>query len=47
MNIISPGQRPVVAPSAVVHARQRLGRAALRRVFDLTQKCWHEATGHR
>ncbi len=42
MNIMLPGQRPLVAPSAVVQARQRLGSEAVRQVFDLTQKSWHE-----
>lgn len=46
MNIMLPGQRPLVAPSAVVQARQRLGSEAVRQVFDLTQKSWHEAAGH-
>jgi hypothetical protein len=38
MNIMLPGQRPLVAPSAVVQARQRLGSEAVRQVFDLAQK---------
>lgn len=46
MNIMLPGQRPLVAPSAVVQARQRLGSEAVRQVFDLMQKSWHEAAGH-
>jgi hypothetical protein len=46
MNIMLPGQRPLVAPSAVVQARQRLGSEGVRQVFDLTQKSWHEAAGH-
>ncbi|WP_454566137.1 IS4 family transposase, partial [Pseudomonas sp. AIG] len=46
MNIMLPGPRPLVAPSAVVQARQRLGSEAVRQVFDLTQKSWHEAAGH-
>ncbi len=46
MNIMLPGQRPLVAPSAVVQARQRLGSEAVRQVFDLTQKSWHEAASH-
>jgi len=35
MGIMWPGQRPLLAPSAVVQARQRLGREAVRQVFDL------------
>lgn len=46
MNIMLPGQRPLVATSAVVQARQRLGSEAVRHVFHLTQKSWHEAAGH-
>ena len=46
MNIMLPGQRPLVAPSAVVQARQRLGGEAVRQVFNLTQKSWHEAANH-
>ncbi|MVW87129.1 IS4 family transposase [Pseudomonas sp. PB101] len=46
MNIMLPGQRPLVAPSAVVQARQRLGCEAVRQVFHLTQKSWHEAVDH-
>nr|WP_238545199.1 transposase domain-containing protein [Pseudomonas corrugata] len=47
MNIMLPGQRPLVVPSAVVQARQRLGSEAVRQVFDLTQKSWHEAASQR
>ena len=46
MNIMLPGQRPLVAPSAVVQARQRLGAEAVRQVFTLTQQSWHEAAAH-
>jgi|RhiMetStandDraft_4_1073278.scaffolds.fasta_scaffold00186_10 hypothetical protein len=47
VNIMLPGQqRPLVAPSAVVQARQRLGSEASRHVLDLTQKSWYEAAGH-
>lgn len=46
MNIMLPGQRPLVAPSAVVQARQRLGSEAVRQVFELTQKSWHAAADH-
>jgi hypothetical protein len=38
MNIMLPGQRPILAPGAVVQARQRLGSEAVRQVFDLAQK---------
>lgn len=46
MNIMLPGQRPLVAPSAVVQGRQRLGHEAVKHVFDLTQRSWHEAADH-
>ena len=42
----SPGDRPFVAPSAVVQARQRLGEEAVREVFEQTQALWHESTPH-
>ena len=41
-----PGQHPLVAPSAVVQARQRLGHEAVKHVFNLTQSSWHEAANH-
>ncbi|MES3712092.1 IS4 family transposase [Pseudomonas putida] len=46
MDIILPGKRPLVAPSAVVQGRQRLGSEAVREVFKLTQQRWHEETKH-
>lgn len=46
MDIMLPGQRPLVAPSAVVQGRQRLGSAAVREVFELTQQRWHAAAQH-
>ncbi len=33
LDIMLPGNRPFVAPSAVIQARQRLGSEAVRRVF--------------
>ncbi|WP_339445126.1 transposase domain-containing protein, partial [Pseudomonas hunanensis] len=41
MDILLPGKRPLVAPSAVVQGRQRLGSEAVREVFSLTQQRWH------
>ena len=41
MGIMLPGQKPLVAPSAIVQGRQRLGSAAVREVFSLTQQRWH------
>ncbi|MDG4868782.1 IS4 family transposase, partial [Guyparkeria sp. 1SP6A2] len=46
LDIVLPGQRPFVAPSAVVQARQRLGVEAVKRVFEHTQGLWHEQTPH-
>ncbi len=46
LDILLPGKRPFVAPSAVVQARQRLGEAPVRKVFELTQQLWHDATPH-
>ena len=46
MDIMLPGKRPLVAPSAVVQGRQRLGSEAVREVFALTQQRWHEETQH-
>lgn len=46
LDILLPGKRPFVAPSAVVQARQRLGEAPVRKVFEQTQQLWHEATPH-
>ena len=34
LDILLPGKRPFVAPSAVVQARQRLGASVIRRVFE-------------
>ncbi|MDR6235374.1 IS4 family transposase [Pseudomonas oryzihabitans] len=46
LDIMLPGQKPLVAPSAVVQGRQRLGVNAVREVFQLTQQRWHETAGH-
>lgn len=46
LDILLPGKRPFVAPSAVVQARQRLGEAPVREVFEQTQSLWHDATPH-
>lgn len=46
LDIVLPGQRPFVAPSAVVQARQRLGEAAVQQVFEQTQALWNAATPH-
>lgn len=41
LDIMLPGKRPFVAPSAVVQARQRLGEASVREVFEQTQALWN------
>ncbi len=46
LDIMLPGNRPFVAPSAVIQARQRLGSEAVRRVFTKTAQLWHNATPH-
>ena len=51
LDILLPGKRPFVAPSAVVQARQRLGEGWQSRfvdetVFEQTQALWHAATPH-
>lgn len=43
LDIMLPGKRPFVAPSAVVQARQRLGEDAIKKVFEQTQALWHRA----
>jgi IS4 transposase len=44
LDILLPGNRPFVAPSAVVQARQRLGADAIKRIFEQTQALWVEKT---
>ncbi|WP_336702696.1 IS4 family transposase, partial [Pantoea dispersa] len=44
LDIVLPGKRPFVAPSAVVQARQRLGAEAVRLVFEKTRQLWFEKT---
>ena len=46
LDILLPGKRHFVAPSAVVQARQRLGEGPVRKVFEQTQQLWHHATSH-
>ncbi|MCN6672717.1 IS4 family transposase, partial [Escherichia coli] len=46
LDIMLPGNRPFVAPSAVIQARQRLGIEAVRRVFTKTAQLWHNTTPH-
>lgn len=46
MQIALPGRRDLVAPSAVVQGRQRLGSEAMRQVFHQTQQLWHQDAEH-
>lgn len=46
LDIMLPGNRPFVAPSAVIQARQRLGSDAVRRVFTQTAQLWHASVTH-
>ena len=46
MQIALPGRRELVAPSAVVQGRQRLGSEAMRQVFHQTQQLWHQDAEH-
>lgn len=45
-NLMLPGKKPLVAPSAVVQARQRLGVDAVKEVFHQSQKMWHQQAEH-
>lgn len=44
LDILLPGKRPFVAPSAVVQARQRLGEDVIRLMSEKTQRLWFEKT---
>lgn len=46
LDILLPGKKPFVAPSAVIQARQRLGSDVMKSVFTQTQKIWHDKTSH-
>lgn len=43
LDILLPGNRPFVVPSAVVQARQRFGEEAIKQIFEQTQQRWHDA----
>ncbi|WP_435929291.1 IS4 family transposase [Dryocola sp. BD613] len=44
LDILLPGKRPFVAPSAVVQALQRFGEDVIRLMFEKTQRLWFEKT---
>jgi hypothetical protein len=46
MQLMLPGKRPLVAPSAVVQARQRLGSDAVKHVFSSAAKLWNDTANH-
>ncbi|PQJ84093.1 transposase domain-containing protein, partial [Aliivibrio sifiae] len=46
MQLMLPGKRPLVAPSAVVQARQRLGSEAVRHIFTSTAEIWNTEANH-
>ncbi|MGY5541091.1 IS4 family transposase [Vibrio brasiliensis] len=46
LDILLPGKKPFVAPSAVIQARQRLGSDVMKSVFTQTQKLWNDKTPH-
>lgn len=42
LGLALPGKKELVAPSAVVQARQRLGADAVKKVFNQSQKLWNQ-----
>lgn len=44
--LMLPGKKPLVAPSAVVQARQRLGVDAVKAVFSQSQRIWNQDADH-
>lgn len=44
--LMLPGKKPLVAPSAVVQARQRLGVEAVKEVFSQSQQVWNRDAEH-
>ncbi|MEZ9890670.1 transposase, partial [Vibrio breoganii] len=46
LDILLPGKKPFVAPSAVIQARQRLGSDVMKSVFTQAQKLWNDKTPH-
>ncbi|HFQ5342918.1 TPA: transposase domain-containing protein, partial [Vibrio vulnificus] len=44
--LMLPGKRSLVAPSAIVQARQRLGADAMKEVFHQSQSLWNETADH-
>ncbi|MHA6999629.1 IS4 family transposase [Aeromonas schubertii] len=46
LDILLPGERPFVAPSAFLQARQKLGDKSIERLFHETAACWHQHANH-
>lgn len=46
LDILLPGDRPFVAPSAFVQARQKLGDISIGRLFHETASLWHQQANH-
>ena len=46
LQLMLPGKQELVAPSAVVQARQRLGAQAVKQVFEQSQQRWNADAGH-
>lgn len=44
--LMLPGKKPLVAPSAVVQARQRLGVDAVKEIFSQSQRVWNQDAQH-
>jgi len=46
LGLALPGKKELVAPSAVVQARQRLGADAVKQVFEQNQQMWNADANH-
>ena len=46
LDILLPGDRPFVAPSAFLQARQKLGHKSIARLFHDTATRWHQQANH-
>ncbi|MFQ1991091.1 IS4 family transposase [Aeromonas veronii] len=46
LDILLPGDRPFVAPSAFLQARQKLGDKSIERLFHETASRWHQQANH-
>ncbi|ANP63586.1 IS4 family transposase [Vibrio diabolicus] len=44
--LMLPGRKSLVAPSAIVQARQRLGDEAVKQVFHQSQRLWNQEAQH-